>query len=211
MKYILSVVCCVLLSACSTTSYNAPQLLEDIDRESLNKVKLYINSDNILLASQANERLFKLHHNAAQVHEMLENIARVLGFQLTPEAEAEYRLNVLAAKPDGGECLEGLSSFNKGFTYTLSIATFGIVPASNGYCYQVDAALFYRQEVYGELSKEMSLLADFLDNSGRVNVLAGANEVTNYQRIVTIEDEARGLETSIVALFAAMIRKGAFD
>lgn len=211
MKYVLTLACCVMLAACSTTSYNASQLLDNVDKKSLRDVKIAINSNGIILASQANERLFKLHHNSAQVQEMLVNIATTFGFQVTAEADAEYRLNVLAAKPDGGECLQGLSSFGKGFTYSMSVITFGIVPATNGYCLQVDAELFYRPEAYGELIPDMSFLAEFSVNDGRINVLASANELDNYQRVVTIEDEARALETSIATLFKIMIDKGAFE
>lgn len=211
MKYIVGLLCCLLLTACSTTSYNAPNLLDGVDKQKLAKVKIHIHNDGIILASQANERLFKLHHNAAQVLEMTENIARAFGLQVTSEAQAEYRLHLLSAKPDGGDCLEGFSSFGKGATYTMSVITLGVMPATNGYCLQVDAELFYRPEIYGELSPDMSFLADFSVNDGRVNVLAGANELDNYQRVVTIEDEARALETSIATLFREMIDKGAFD
>ncbi len=211
MKYIVGFVCCFCLMACSTTTYRGQELLSGVDKDRLSSVSIFISSEQMVLASQANERLFKLHHNAAQVHEMVSNLARVFGFQLRPEAEAEYRLNLLAAKPDGGECLQGLSTVGKGFTYTMSVLTLGVVPATNGYCLQVDAELFYRQEIFGELSKELSFLAEFSVNEGRVSVLASANEVDNYQRVVTIEDEARALETSISALFKTMIEKGAFD
>ncbi len=211
MKYIVGFVCCFCLMACSSTTYRGQELLAGVDKERLSSVSIFISSEQMVLASQANERLFKLHHNAAQVHEMVSNLARVFGFQLRPEAEAEYRLNLLAAKPDGGECLQGLSTVGKGFTYTMSVLTLGVVPATNGYCLQVDAELFYRQEIFGELSKELSFLAEFSVNEGRVSVLASANEVDNYQRVVTIEDEARALETSISALFKTMIEKGAFD
>ena len=211
MKYILTLVGCLLLVACSTTSYNSAQLLENVDKQALQDVKIYLNSENIILASQANERLFKLHHNAAQVQEMLENMARVFGFQVTSEADAEYRIDILAAKPDGGACVQGVSAVGKGLSYSMSVITFGVVPATNGYCLQVDAELFYRPEVYGELSPEMSFLAEFSVNDGRVDVLASANEFDNYQRVVTIEDEARALETSIASLFKIMIKKGAFE
>ncbi len=211
MKYIVGFVCCFCLMACSTTTYRGQELLSGVDKDRLSSVSIFISSEQMVLASQANERLFKLHHNATQVHEMVSNLARAFGFQLRSEAEAEYRLNLLAAKPDGGECLQGLSTVGKGFTYTMSVLTLGVVPATNGYCLQVDAELFYRQEIFGELSKELSFLAEFSVNEGRVSVLASANEVDNYQRVVTIEDEARALETSISALFKTMIEKGAFD
>ncbi len=211
MKYIVGFVCCFCLMACSTTTYRGQELLSGVDKDRLSAVSIFISSEQMVLASQANERLFKLHHNATQVHEMVSNLARAFGFQLRSEAEAEYRLNLLAAKPDGGECLQGLSAVGKGFTYTMSVLTLGVVPATNGYCLQVDAELFYRQEIFGELSKELSFLAEFSVNEGRVSVLASANEVDNYQRVVTIEDEARALETSISALFKTMIEKGAFD
>jgi hypothetical protein len=211
MKYLSALLCCLFLIGCSTTSYEAPVLLSDVDKQALRDVRIYINSHDIVLASQASERLFKLHHTAHQVQEMLENITTAFGFQLTSEKQAEYRLNILAARPDGGECVQGLSSVGKGVSYTMSVITFGILPATNGYCIQVDAELFYRPEVYGELSPDMSFLAAFSVNEGRVNVLAGANEFDNYQRVVTIEDEARALETSIAALLKEMIDKGAFD
>tara|TARA_R110001599_G_scaffold55327_1_gene153118 strand:+ start:836 stop:1471 length:636 start_codon:yes stop_codon:yes gene_type:complete len=201
----------VLLIACSSTQYESAALIKKIDSEKLNTVKLNINSRGVILASQANERLYKLHHNVGQVQEMFENIAKRFGFQIANEDEAEYRLTVLDVKPDGGECLQGLSSFNKGLSFTLSVITFGILPATNGYCIQVNAELFYRPEVYGELSDEMSPLSLFESNEGRIDVIAGANEIDNYQRIVTIEDESRALETTIVSLFKNMIKQGAFE
>lgn len=211
MKIIVTLFFAILLVACSSTQYNSTELIKNFNPGKLNAVKININSRGVILASQANERLFKLHHNEAQVQEMFENIAKRFGFQITSLEQAEYRLNIVDAKPDGGECLQGLSSFNKGLSFTLSIMTFGVLPATNGYCIQVNTALFYRPEVYGELSEEMSLLSLFESNNGRVDVLAGANEVDNYQRIVTIEDESRALETSIVTLFDNMIKQGAFE
>jgi hypothetical protein len=201
----------VLLSACSSTQYESAVLIKNIDKAKLNGVKINIKSHGVILASQANERLFKLHHNHLEVQEMFENVAKQFGFQVTNKDQAEYRLNVLDVKPDGGECVQGLSSFNKGLTFTMSIMTLGVLPATNGYCIQVNAELFYRTEVYGELSADMTPLSLFNTNKGRINVLAGANEVNNYQRIVTIEDEARAIETSIVSLFEDMIQQGAFE
>lgn len=211
MKNFILVSCCMFLLACSSTSYESSALIKNTTNKDLSSVTLYIDTRDVILASQANERLFKLHHNHAEVHEMINNIATKFGFQLSNEADAEYKLLVYDAKPDGGECLEGFSSFSKGLTFTFSVMTLGVLPATNGYCFQLNTTLFYRPEIYGELSPEMTRLADFSANEGRVNVVAGANEVDNYQRTVTIEDEARALETTIVSLFADMIEQGAFD
>tara|TARA_R110001592_G_scaffold66678_2_gene204847 strand:+ start:11666 stop:12301 length:636 start_codon:yes stop_codon:yes gene_type:complete len=211
VKNLLTLFLVLLLTACSSTQYESAELIKNIDNAKLNAVKIYISSDGVILASQANERLFKLHHNTAEVQEMFENMAKRFGFQITNEEQAAYRLSVLDVKPDGGACVHGLSSFNKGFTFTLSIITLGVLPATNGYCIQINAELFYRPEVYGELSADMSPLSLFDTNKGRIDVLAGANEVNNYQRVVTIEDEARALETSIAHLFENMIQQGAFE
>ncbi|MFV1872085.1 MAG: hypothetical protein ACMZ64_01990 [Oleiphilus sp.] len=211
MKMLRLMTLIFILSACSSTQYESAALMSEIEVSELNSVKLHVATQDIVIASQANERLFKLHHNHAEVHEMIENIASRFGFQLSSLANAEYRLDVSSARPDGGKCLEGFSSFNKGMTFTFSVLTLGVLPATNGYCLEVNASLSYRQELYGELSSEMSLLADFQSNAGRVSVLAGANEVDNYQRTVTIEDEAKALETSITHLFLDMIKQGAFE
>jgi hypothetical protein len=211
VKKICTLFLIMLLSACSSTQYESAVLIKNIDNAKLNAVKIYIDSHGVILASQANERLFKLHHNYREVQEIFENMAKKFGFKVTNKDQAEYRLNVFDVKPDGGECVQGLSSFNKGLTFTLSILTLGVLPATNGYCIQVNAELFYRSEVYGELSEDMTPLSVFNANEGRINVLAGANEVNNYQRIVTIEDEARAIETSIAHLFEDMIQQGAFD
>lgn len=211
MKIVIAFFFSILLIACSSTQYEPAVLIKSIDTKKLNAVKININSRGVILASQANERLFKLHHNERQVQEMFENIAKHFGFEITNEELAEYRLNVLDVKPDGGACLQGLSSFNKGLSFTLSVMTFGVLPATNGYCIQVNTELFYRPEVYGELSEDMSPLSLFESNNGRIDVVAGANEIDNYQRIVTIEDESRALETTIVSLFESMIKQGAFE
>tara|TARA_R110002072_G_scaffold101568_1_gene223665 strand:+ start:28565 stop:29200 length:636 start_codon:yes stop_codon:yes gene_type:complete len=211
MKHFFILGLAATLLGCSSTQYDASELVSHIDQLNLKAVKLAIDSENVVLASQANERLFKLHHNALEVKEMLTNIAKRFGFEITTEKQAAYRLNVLDVKPDGGACLEGLSSFNKGLTFTFSVITLGVLPATNGYCIEVTAELFYRPEVYGKLSDEMTSLATFSANKGRINVVAGANEIDNYQRTVTIEDEARAIETSIADLFEDMIKQGAFE
>lgn len=211
MKIIATFFFVLLLGACSSTQYESSELIKNIDTEKLNAIKIYIDSRGVILASQADVRLFKLHHNEREVQEMFENVAKRFGFQISNEEQAAYRLNILDVKPDGGECVKGLSSFNKGLTYTMSIMTLGVLPATNGYCIQVNAELFYRTEVYGELSADMSPLSLFQSNKGRIDVLAGANEIDNYQRVVTIDDEARALETSIANLFEDMIQQGAFE
>lgn len=211
MKHFFTLCFVITLFGCSSTQYNSSELINNIDKLSLDSITLVIDTGNVVLASQANERLFKLHHNASEVDEMFSNIAKRFGFKLTSEEEAIYRLNILDVKPDGGACLEGLSSFNKGLTFTFSVMTLGILPATNAYCIEVTADLLYRPEVYGELSEDMEPLALFSANKGRINVVAGANEVDNYQRTVTIEDEARAIETSIAYLFEDMIKQGAFE
>lgn len=211
MNRLLTLVLLVALAACSTTQYEAERLSKEIANAKQKPVKIAIDTQNIILSSQANERLFKLHHNQAEVHEMVENIAKRYGFQLTSVSDAEYLLKVYDAKPDGGACVKGLSAFNKNATFTLSVITFGILPATNGYCIAVEAELLYKPRVYGQLMDEMNSLARFHSDAGKIDVLAGANEVDNYQRIVTAEDEARALEISLVMLFQDMIRKGAFD
>lgn len=211
MKVILLSVLLSLLLACSSTQYESASLIKKNEMADLSSVRLHIDTKNIVLASQANERLFKLHHNQAEVQEMFENIAKRFGFHLSDSEVAEYKLEIESARPDGGKCLEGFSSFNKGLTFTLSIITLGVLPATNGYCLEVNTKLFYRPEIYGELGPEMTHLADFSENKGKVSVIAGANEVDNYQRTVTLDDEARALETSIAALFSEMIEQGAFE
>lgn len=211
MKHIFILSLIVTLFGCSSTQYSSSELGGNIDQLNPNSATLFIDSNKVVLASQANERLFKLHHNASEVDEMLNNIAKRFGFELSNLEQAAYRLNILEVKPDGGACLAGLSWFNKGLTYTLSVITLGILPATNGYCVEVTAELFYRPEVYDELSEDMTSLASFYTNKGRINVVAGANDVDNYQRTVTIEDEARAIETSIAHLFEDMIKQGAFE
>lgn len=211
MKYFFILSFIAILSGCSSTQYNSAELNRNIGQLNLNAATVFIDSSQVVLASQANERLYKLHHKASEVDEMFHNIAKRIGFELTQEKNAAYRLQILDVKPDGGSCLSGFSSFNKGLTFTLSIMTFGVLPATNGYCIEVKAALFYRPEVYGKLSEEMTPLATFSSNKGRINIVAGANEVDNYQRTVTIENEARAIETSITYLFEDMIKQGAFE
>lgn len=211
VKHFLILGFMAILLGCSSTQYDSSELTSNIDQLHFKSVSLFIDSDKVVLASQANERLFKLHHNASEIDEMFNNIAKRVGFELTQEEQAAYRLQILDVKPDGGKCLDGFSAFNKGLTFTLSIMTFGVLPATNGYCIEVKAALFYRPEVYGKLSEEMMPLASFSSDKGRVDIVAGANEVDNYQRTVTIENEARAIETSITFLFEDMIKQGAFE
>lgn len=211
MKIIVTLFLVILFCGCSSTQYESAALIKNIDAEKLSAVKIYIDSRGVILASQADVRLFKLHHNEQEVQEIVENVAIRFGFQISNEDQAAYRLNVLEVKPDGGQCVKGLSSFNKGLTFTMSLMTLGVLPATNGYCIQVNAELFYRPEAYGELSADMTPLSLFKSNKGRINVLAGANEIDNYQRVVTIDDEARAIETSIAHLFDDMIQQGAFE
>ena len=82
MKIILTLFLSLFLTACSSTQYESAELIKNIDKVKLNLVKIHINSRGVILASQANERLFKLHHNHLEVQEMIENVAKKFGFQV---------------------------------------------------------------------------------------------------------------------------------
>ena len=67
MKHFFILGLAATLLGCSSTQYDASELVSHIDQLNLKAVKLAIDSENVVLASQANERLFKLHHNALEV------------------------------------------------------------------------------------------------------------------------------------------------
>jgi len=128
-------------------------------------------------------------------------------FEVSEQSDVNtgFYLDILTAMPDGGACLEGLDSAAKNLSFTGSVLTFGIVPASTEHCLIVKAALYQYQD------NQRVLVDEFSANLGRVGVYAGANLIDNYQFNVKKRDEVRGLEVSFGGLLNAMLAEEAFE
>lgn len=195
----------LLMQACSTTSSDLRGYIKDYKAGSISSRALYIDRSQTVLASQTDGGLFELHHSGAELEVMTKNVAGKFGFDLVSKPESTYIMNLKTAYPDGGACDQGSYSAADGLSYTASILTFGIVPATNTHCYRVSVDLYER------IGGELLLVGEFVSVEGRVDVYAGANEVDNYRLTVTKRDEAFALETSLAALFSHMLSEGAFE
>jgi len=204
MKNTFLILICCFIQACSTTSSDVRVLFDDVDRQANASIKLFIDHDNTLLSSRGEGRIFKWHQSVDEVNQVFENIAAYYGFQLVSSSSAEYILKVDKILLDGVACTEGLESAAKGFRYSASVMTFGFVPASGVYCYNVSASLFENH------SGELLLVDEFTSNQGRVDVYAGVHKVDNYRHVVTRHDEQEALEMSIGSLFKKMLDEEAF-
>lgn len=167
-------------------------------------IKIAVRANQARTSSQAHGRIYTLHHGGAELKSLAEGVAKYYGFSVEPENQAQFLLEVNEAVPDGGACFEGVRSVGHGLSYSLSVLTFGVTPALNGHCLFVTASLYRR------VAGEFEIVGDFFSNEGKVDVLAGANEVDNYQLTVEKVDEARGLEVSIAGLFNQMLYEEAF-
>jgi len=229
---IFSVTLCVTLFACSTTS-DVHQIIEAADRSSIQGVQLVIGGDNIQLTSQTSGSIFTLHQNAEEVKRVAELVAQRYGFVVVEEKVSSeldedelgdnpikekiyetneqgdvntgFYINILTAMPDGGACLEGFSSVAKNLSFTASVLTIGIVPASAEHCLIVKAALYQYQD------NQRVLVDEFSSNLGRVGVYVGANKIDNYQFNVKKKDEVRSLEVSFGGLLNTMLAEEAFE
>lgn len=205
MKLLLLMCLLGLLSACSTTTSDARQYLVNASNAKISSSALHVDRSQLILASQEGGGLYELHHSSLEVGQMFANVASKFGFRKASPEEATYVAKLISAFPDGGAC-EGLGdAASDGASYTASVLTFGILPASGSHCYLV--AL----ELYERIGGELLLVGEFFANNGRVDVYAGANEIESYSLIVTRRDEVLALETSIAALFRQMILDGAFE
>jgi len=209
MKVLFWVMISFGLTACSTTTSDVRQLMNLADRSKTGEISLAIGAEKIQTTSQDDTRLYKLHHSGAGVTRITREVASLYGFKLT-DADlnvdaADYYLHLTKAMPDGGACIGWLGSIAQGLSFTVSVMTFGIVPASGGHCLVVNATL-YRVE-----AGEQVIAGEFMSNAGRVDVYAGANEVDNYQLVVDRADEARGLEASIGGLLNKVLVEHAFE
>jgi len=205
MKYLIILLVAItaaLGQACSTTSSDARNILRKVseeDKSTYSNVRLSINSDSLVTSSQDSGRLFKLHESKSDIRHLAVNIAEYYGFNVVSDDQAEFQLVLKLAQPDGGACVEGLGVATKGLSFSASILTLGISPATSSHCFIVSADLFY------VLNDEDELIGEFISNEGRVEVYAGANEVDNYQLTVSRHDEEKAIETSMVGLFNAII------
>jgi len=245
---IFSASLCSILFACSSTTSDVNQIIESVDRSSIQGLQLVIGGDDIQLTSQTIGSIFTLHHNPEEVRHIAELVAQRYGFAVVEEkgsydldgtelevAELDgvdvqdvnfggsvtkdkrsetseqgdmntgFYINILTAMPDGGACLEGLATAAKNLSYTGSVLTFGIAPASAEHCLVVQAALYQYQD------NQRVLVGEFSSNLGRVGLYAGANEIDNYQLNVDKRDEIRSLEVSFGDLLNRMLAAEAFE
>jgi len=230
---IFSVTLCLTLFACSTTTSDVHQIIEAEDRSSIQGVQLVIGGGNIQLTSQTSGSIFTLHQNAEEVRRVAELVAQRYGFavveekvsselnedelgdnpikEITSETNEQgdvntgFYIDILTAMPDGGACLEGFSSVAKNLSFTASVLTIGIVPASAEHCLIVKAALYQYQD------NQRVLVDEFSSNLGRVGVYVGANKIDNYQFNVKKRDEVRSLEVSFGDLLNTMLAEEAFE
>lgn len=194
-----------LLTACSTTSTHVRSMLNEHDVERVAGTPLFIEGQQIQTSSQGDVRIFTLHHRPAEIVALSETVARAFGFLLVDRAAADYHLRLKRAVPDGGACVEGWSAAGEGASFTASVLTLGVLPASATQCLLVEADLFVI------LAGEEQLLATFISDAGQVNIIAGARDVDRYRSSVDRDDELQALEVSVGAMLQDMIREGAFD
>lgn len=230
---LLSFSICAILLACSSTSSDVNQIIETVDRSSVQGLQLVIVGEGIQLTSQTNSSIFTLHQNAEEVRRIAELVAQRYGFVVVEEkglseidgadledspdkdshSEASeqgdvntgFYLNILTAMPDGGTCLDGFAAVAKNLSFTGSVLTFGIAPASTEHCLIVQAELYVYQD------NQRVLVGEFSSNLGRVGLYAGANQIDNYQLNVDKRDEIRSLEVSFGGLLNAMLVEEAFE
>ena len=235
-KTIFIVTACLTLFACSSTTSDVNQVIEGVDRSSIQGVSLVIGGESIQLTSQTSSSIFTLYQNAKEVEHIAELVAQRYGFVTVEEKDMiasfesalnddepaspfegrygvnekesvtqGFYMNILAAMPDGGACLEGLSTAAKNLSYTGSVLTFGVAPASAEHCLIVKAELYQYQDGL------RVLVGEFSSNLGRVGLYAGANEIDNYKLNVDKADEVRSLEVSFGGLLNTMLSEGAFE
>ncbi len=212
MKKILSVtftiIVSLMFSACSTTTSDVHQIIDSVDSSSIKGLKLVVGGDDIQRTFQTSSRIYSLHQSAEEVKNITALVANRYGFEVLGaglENSADFYINLTAAMPDGGTCIEGLSSAAKNLSYTGSVLTLGIAPVSGEHCLIVVAELYQYQ------GNERVLIGEFRSNLGRVEVYAGANEIDNYQLTVDKRDEIRSLEVSLGGLLRNMISEEAFQ
>ena len=230
---LFSLVVCLIITACSSTTSDVHQVIEATDRTMIQDVDLEISAEGIQLTSQTTGSIFTLRQSKNEVIQVAKLVAQRYGFNVTQtqsqstssqigplneekaslttadvaetvSVKTGFVMNIITAMPDGGACLEGISSAAKNLSYTGSVLTFGIAPASAEHCIVVTAQL-YRFE-----DDDRVLVGEFTDNLGRVGLYAGANEIDNYQLNVDVKDEVRSLELSIGGLINKMLAEDAF-
>lgn len=209
MRVLLWVLISFGLQACSTSTSDVRQVMGTADRVKAGAISLSIGAEHIRTSSQGNVRIRQLHHNGDEIVRLAQQVARFYGFDLVDASDgsrqADYYLDLTKAVPDGGACMEWIDSAKGGITYTVSVISFGLIPAKGGHCLVMNAVLF-RDDIDGR-----TLVGEYRSDEGRVSVFAGPNEVDNYRRVVARSDEERILEASIGGLFNRLLADPAFQ
>jgi len=199
----------LLLSACSSTRSDVHQIIDLADKSSTKGVKLVLEESDIQLSYQTNARIYSLHQSADGVRVITRLVLARYGVEVldagSESGDDVFSLKLLTAMPDGGACVEGFSVATQNLSYTGSVLTLGITPASVEHC------LIVKAELYQQQRDERVFIGEFVSNLGRVDVYAGANEIDNYQLTVDKRDEIRSLEVSVAGLLNNMIFEGAFE
>lgn len=201
---LMVVILTIGFTGCSTTTSNVRDVMAEVDRSELGFIKLAVVGEQIQTALQDSERLYELHNRGPKVLELAQTVARYYGFDLVPESEANFILEIQQAVPDGGACVYGMEAVRDNVTYTTSVITLGIVPAKAAHCMVVTGELF------ANARDEFNAIGEFISNRGWVRIYAGVGEIPNYRKTVTVRDEIRALEASIAGLYNLLIEEGAF-
>lgn len=219
---IATVTLCSLLVACSSTTSDVRQIIDTVDRSSIQGLKLAVGGEGIQLSSQTRSSIFTLHQNSEEVMHVARLVAQRYGFSVLEKGDisqitslntdlaaqgvegAEFYLKVLSAVPDGGSCLKGFDSAAKNLSFTGSVLTLGVAPASTEHCLVVEVELYHYED------SQPVLIGGFSSNLGRVELYAGANEIDNYQLNVDKRDEIKSLEVTFGGLLNTMLADGAF-
>lgn len=195
----------LFVSACSTTPSNVKDMMVELEDPSYAAlIKVAVDVKHARTSSQAHSRIFTLHHKGDELKALAEGVAKYYGFSVVPKEEAQFLFEINEAVPDGGACFQGARAVGHNISYSLSVLTFGLAPAVDGHC------LFVTASLYRKVAGDFEIVGDFFSNEGKVEVLAGAGEVSNYGLTVEKLDEARGLEVSIAGLFNQMLYEEAF-
>jgi len=205
-RRVVSALCVLLLSACSTTQSDVRIVSQSADLGAAKGVPLSVVGKGMQTSYQDSGRLYTLHTNREDIIAISRVVARHYGFKLVPPEKARYEIEISSAVPDGGACMSGVDSAEINVSYSLSLLTLGAFPATAVHCLVVEVALYKMLD-----QGERELMAEFSDNSGQVEAIAGVNDLKSYQRTVKAEDERRGLEVSFGQLLKTMIDEGAFE
>lgn len=201
--------------ACSSASNNLRDVASRQHAQALADISVAINTKAMQAHAQEDGELLSLHASREQVGLMAQQLLSYYGFEQatlsngdssSAQQTADFSLVIDKVQPLSKNCVAGVADEAElDASYTLSVLTLGVFPATKVYCVLVEATL------YDMRAGEAFEMGQFFSKAGQLEAYASVQTLTSYRRSVSAQEEGKAIEVSLASVLNELIDEGAFS